>query len=147
MSNFSRRSVLAVGVLTISLGLGGGLVAGAISSPKVAEPAALAARLAGDGMAGGQRINDPKATAPGYQRNARGLTYGSGADAPRPDLEPDLIWVVTDSGGSGYVYRSELDTPPPPQTSQKSPVNPQRTLVAYAEDGTTAVGTFTVGAR
>lgn len=146
MRKVSRRSALVTGALAVSLGLGGGLVAGAISNPKVAVPAAIGgARQAGDGMAGGQRINDPKATAPGFARNARGLTYGSAADAPRPDLEPDLIWVFTDAGGSGYVYRSELDGPPPAANS-KILGKPQRVLVAYAEDGSTKVGTFTIPA-
>lgn len=94
----------------------------------------------GNDRAGGQRINDPAAKAPGFKRNAKGLTYGSAADAPRADLEPDLIWVVTDSGGSGYVYGRDLNAAPPASAEPGA----KRMVTAYAEDGVTSVGTFTI---
>lgn len=122
----------------------GGWVAAASGPSAVDPPPRVAVTAEGPTLAGGQRINDPTATAPAYARNAAGLTYGSLADSPRPDLEPDLAWVVTDDGGSGYVYSRELSPPPPDPATPASPV---LALRAYASDGVTVVGTFTIGGR
>lgn len=135
----------ALGGVALILGMGGGLVAGAASAPVVEAPNPVRTAPGGNDKAGGQRINDPAAKAPGYQRNTRGLTYGSAADAARPDLEPDLVWVVTLQGGSGYVYNKELSPPPPAAPAQGAAVPVVRVLTAYAADGVTPVGTFGVG--
>ena len=150
MRKATRIGVLGAAALAVLLGAGGGMIAGAASTPTVPDPNPVKAAQGGPQMAGGQRINDPAATAPGFQRNAKGQTFGSAADAPRPDLEPDLIWVVTREGGSGYVYKKELDGPPPPTgqpalASAHADSSAGRILTAYASDGTTPVGTFQVG--
>lgn len=49
---------------------------------------------------------------------------------------PDLLAVVMDDGGKGYVYRREL-------IGGEGGV--ATILTAYAEDGTTEIGTFTTG--
>lgn len=53
--------------------------------------------------------NAQKMEAPDYERNGGGLTYGSAADAPTPDLEPDLIEAQATNGASGFVRKAELD--------------------------------------
>lgn len=125
--------------------MGGGQAACAASTPAVEAPNRVTTAAGGNDTAGGQRINDPAAKARGYQRNTRGLTYGSAADAARPDLEPDLVWVVTLQGGSGYVYNKELSPPPPAAPAVVSAAPGVRVLTAYASDGITPVGTFRVG--
>lgn len=147
MRRATRRGALGAGALALLLGAGGGLFAGAASSPMVQSPRPLTTAPGGNDKAGGQQINDPAAKAPGFQRNALGLSYGSAANAPRPDLEPDLVWVVTDQGGDGYVYNKGLATPPPKTAAEAAASARSRTLTAYAADGVTKVGTFTsVGA-
>ena len=138
------KGALTAGLFALAAGLLGTHAATAESPPEVEAPARVTSR---DGLttAGGQRINDPSATTPGYQRNALGLTYGSAADAPRPDLEPDLVWVITLQGGSGYVYDKELSPPPPPVSAVITGATDVRVLTAYASDGVTPVGTFGVG--
>ena len=144
MREATRLGTLGAGAFALLLGIGGGQSAGAASTPVVQAPNLVTTAAAGNDTAGGQRINDPAATAPGYERNTLGLTYGSAGDAARPDLEPDLVWVVTLQGGSGYVYNTELSPPPPPPAA--APTAPGvRVLTAYASDGTTPVGTFGVG--
>lgn len=141
----TRMGALSGGAFALLLGMGGGQVAGVASTPVMGAPNRVTAAAGGNDMAGGQRINDPAAAAPGYQRNGLGLTYGSAGDAARPDLEPDLVWVVTLQGGSGYVYNTELSTPPPAAPALTSAVLGVRVLNAYASDGVTPVGTFGVG--
>lgn len=136
----SRMGALAAGAFALLLGMGGGQAAGAANTPVVEAPHRVTTATDGNDTAGGQRINDPAAMAPGYQRNTRGLTYGSAGDAARPDLEPDLVWVVTLQGGSGYVYNTELSPPAPVVMAAGV-----RVLTAYASDGVTPVGTFGVG--
>ena len=50
-----------------------------------------------------------------YPKDAKGLTYGSGLQATRPDNEPDLIQITATNGKTGYVYRTQLEpqTDPP----------------------------------
>ena len=75
MRKTARLGALGAGALTLVLGMGGGQVADAAGTP-VAAPNPVTTAPGGNDRAGGQRINDPAATAPGYQRNTRGLTYG-----------------------------------------------------------------------
>ena len=142
MRAVTRTGALASGMLALLLGMGGGQAAGATSTPVVQAPHRFTTATDGNNTAGGQRINDPSTTAPRYQRNTLGLTYGSAADAARPDLEPDLVWVVTLQGGSGYVYNTELSPPPP---AVGAPAPGLRVLTAYTSDGVASVGTFGVG--
>jgi hypothetical protein len=148
MRTATRIGFVPAAALVVLLIAGGGMIAGAVSAPTVPDPHPVKEVQGGPGFAGGQVINDPAATAPGFQRNAKGLTFGSAADAPRPDLEPDLIWVVTLEGGSGYVYKKDLDRQPPTAAQAQAgsdAYSKGRILTAYASDGTTPVGTFQVG--
>lgn len=145
MREATRMGALSAAAFALLLGMGGGQAAGVANTPVVAAPNRVTTTAGGNDTAGGQRINDPSAKAPGYQLNARGLTYGSAADAARADLEPDLVWVVTLQGGSGYVYNTELSPPPPAAPSDVSGAPGVRVLTAYASDGVSPVGTFGVG--
>lgn len=80
--------------------------------------------------------------------NARGESYGSASDAPAAEEEPDLILAITDQGGEGYIRQSDLyaEAPRSPADAATMAQAPApRTIVAYASDGTTRVGTFTIG--
>ena len=131
------------GIVALAAGLLGTHAATAESPPEVKAPARVTSR---DGLTTAAASHQRSvSTTPGYQRNALGLTYGSAADAPRPDLEPDLVWVITLQGGSGYVYDKELSPPPPPVSAVITGATDVRVLTAYASDGVTPVGTFGVG--
>ena len=88
-----------------------------------------------------------------FPRNARGQTYGSMADVPYGG-EPDLIRAVAVSGVEGYVARTDLMPPEPEPRSPREALVRQhaaylagdRHIPVYAEDGTTVVGEFVVGA-
>ena len=145
MREATRVGALSAGAFALLLGMGEGQAAGAASTPAVEVPNRVATAVGGSDTAGEQRINDPAATPPGYQRNTLGLTYGSAADAARPDLQPDLVWVVTLQGRSGYVYNTELSPPPPAAPVVTSAAPGVRVLTAYDSDGVTPVGTSGVG--
>lgn len=44
-----------------------------------------------------------------YPVNSKSHTYGSAADASRPDLEPDLIAVMSSEGQLGWARKADLD--------------------------------------
>lgn len=93
----------------------------------------------------GNRSMEP---APVYQKNERGMTYGSGLDAPSIDVEPDLIEAIGADGTAGYVRSDDLVPPLPTSleeaaTSEKY-ANRARTIPLYAVDGTTVIGTFEI---
>lgn len=74
--------------------------------------------------------------------NARGQTYGTGAEG----LRPDLVATIATNGRLGYVLRTEWEPPMP--TTSRSPVTsnpPARTIPVYESDGVTVIGEFTVG--
>lgn len=80
--------------------------------------------------------------------NEYGETYGSSADAATPYDEPDLILVVTNEGPEAYVKREELNGPTPASPEEAAAMSrsaTERTITAYAKDGRTVVGTFTIG--
>lgn len=100
-------------------------------------------------------LDDPHAAPPSYQVNEAGQTFGSLADTTGTDDAPDLVAVETVDGTAGYVRSSELfeaeginDNPSSPAEAlalqnardAHGPVD----LTAYASDGVTVVGTFTV---
>lgn len=79
-----------------------------------------------------------------FPRNDAGETYGSafGADW---DSIPDLVRVITDQGGEGYVERDFLFTPPPRTLRDALGYVPRtETVNATTSDGITIVGTFTL---
>ncbi len=61
------------------------------------------------GVAASDGQQAPAMPAPNYQKNAKGLSYGSAADAPSSSAEPDLIQVLATNGKEGYAYKSDLD--------------------------------------
>ncbi len=71
--------------------------------------------------------------------NEHGQTYGPAA------FSPDLVLVETDNGKEGYVYREQLDGEDVdnPREVEKE-ANNKEVLIAYASDGRTKVGTFTL---
>lgn len=87
---------------------------------------------------------------PNYAVNSRGESYGSSAIASSPDLEPDLILVVTDQGPEGYVRKTDLDPPDfksPAEAiawqTNRDAAGPQ-VLSVFRSDGVSKVGTFTL---
>ena len=86
---------------------------------------------------------------PGLRINEDGLTYG-------PErYGADLIWVESDEGLDGYVYRTELETYTIPDVSSPEEAlewqaevernNPDGVkLTVYKSDGKTEIGTFTL---
>jgi len=96
------------------------------------------------------------ATAPTYERNADGLTYGSAMEAISPETEPDLILVIATNGREGYVFRTDLneangataaksfDSPEDALRWQAQAAGKSTTIKVYAVDGKTEVGEFTV---
>lgn len=91
----------------------------------------------------------PKPANPEFETNAKGLTYGTAAQANVPEEEPDLILVVSDAGAEGYVYTDELNAPDfkSPQEAlawQEERYASDFVLDVYESDGTTKIGTFTI---
>ena len=91
----------------------------------------------------------------GYPANDAGLTYGPlmpfdfyGTDAEyNPDVMPDLLLVTSDEGYIGYVNWDEMLGEEPgsiDEAMENSSIGP-RELPVYTEDGTTVIGTFTIG--
>ena len=87
---------------------------------------------------------------------AKGQTFGSAADAPSLEQEPDLILVVATNGAEGYVLRADLNTANG-QAAAESFTSPEEALVwqetegredrlipVYERDGTTLIGSFLV---
>lgn len=75
--------------------------------------------------------------------NASGQTYG----VQNQHGTPDLIAVIATNHRSGYVYATQLNTPPPKTPAQAIAQNnaPPRTLTVYESDGKTPIGKFDVG--
>ncbi|QQS01919.1 MAG: hypothetical protein IPK37_05890 [Austwickia sp.] len=72
--------------------------------------------------------------------NARGQTYGSMAF----HLEPDLVSVSMENGGTGYVLRTDLEGDGPPRTPMTTSAVPRK-IPVYESDGVTVIGEFTIG--
>lgn len=80
-----------------------------------------------------------------FPKNARGLSYGSLADARTPSDAPDLIFVVDRAGRFGYVYATDLSEPEPTSpTEAESRSLGARTIPMYESDGVTRIGVFIV---
>ena len=93
---------------------------------------------------------------PAFPKNDAGQTYGSCADV-LPAEYPDLVAVIGRGPGNdliaGYVLASELreasgDNVRNPEEAlawmRAQEHRPPATLVVYARDGTTAIGSFTL---
>ena len=131
----NRRARLVVIVV-------GGVAAGALVG-SVGVGVASAGRASSDVM-------NTNAAMPNYERNSAGLTYGSVRDAPRPDLEPDLILVETSNGQTGYARKADMDgptfhSPADAIAWQQSEGGKSRTIPVYAQDGVTVIGKFVMG--
>lgn len=98
------------------------------------------------------------ATAPSYDKNDSGQTYGSAARATSPETEPELIQVEATNGRTGYVEKAALDAASGAEaaTTFKSPEEALRwqeaqrsvgpvTLPVYTSDGVTVIGEFVTG--
>ena len=90
-----------------------------------------------------------KAANPDYEKNARGLTYGSVAEANVPEEEPDLILVVADDGEKGYIYGDDLNPPDFKSPEEAAAWTKARSaspviLDVFKSDGVTKIGTFTL---
>ncbi|AXH97059.1 hypothetical protein [Ornithinimicrobium avium] len=134
-----RRAALVV------LGAGAVIVGGAYGGVALAE-GTVASDTVEDNIAADQY---PKPANPDYAINAKGLTYGTAAQANVPDEEPDLILVVSDAGAEGYVYTDELNPPDfkSPQEAlawQEERYASDFVLGVYESDGATKIGTFTI---
>lgn len=131
----TQGRVIAVVVGAMVLG---GLCGGAV---------AYATAGSGDGGAGPGGMYVPKP----LQTNARGLTYGSAADATGPGTEPDLVRVEASNGRIGYAYSADLDGPMPTTLAEAVAQNAQnehgRSVPVYLADGTTRIGTFIAGGQ
>ncbi|MDQ1124758.1 hypothetical protein [Microbacterium trichothecenolyticum] len=93
------------------------------------------------------------ATTTDWAINEQGQSYG----VINENGDPDLIAVIADDGGQGYVRRSDLEDADG-TTAQRSFSSPQdalewqrrnegiaHTIPVYATDGITRIGDFTVG--
>ncbi|HIY64734.1 MAG TPA: hypothetical protein H9830_00480 [Candidatus Agrococcus pullicola] len=87
-----------------------------------------------------------------YSTNSEGLTYGSAADAPTPQSEPDLILVVATNGQEGYVLKEDLDAASganvgsPEEAVEWQKSQPSHTSISVFEsDGKTVIGEFSIG--
>jgi hypothetical protein len=93
---------------------------------------------------------------PHYKKNAKGLTYGSSADALTPDSSPDLIAAVATNGREGYVRREDLDdangttaaksfkSPEDALRWQASRDKSDKLLKVYDQEGKEVIGNFIV---
>lgn len=92
-----KTVVLSVGC---ALALGLGLFGGAAYGSSIVQAIPWGITVDGD--------SEPM-PAPTYATTKAGETYGSAAQAPTPELEPDLIDTIATNGLQGYVRKSELD--------------------------------------
>lgn len=95
-------------------------------------------------------LSAPHAVAPEYPRNGEGQSYGSVMQAPRPDLEPDLILVETTDGKTGYARKVDMDGPnfKSPEAAlawQRAHANAARRIPVFNADGMTVIGQFVIG--
>jgi hypothetical protein len=131
---FSIAGAITIAALIIGVSTGAAAVGTSHSTPAaaVAKPA------------------NAQGTGPHYHRNASGRTFGSAADANSSEQFPDLIYVSTDQGGRGFVKKEDLEGPrftKPQDAVVWSRLNSgkPRVITAYASDGKTELGTFTIG--
>lgn len=147
MKRTTRVATLGTTVLVVAgLGLGVGVAMGV--APMLFAPRSLSADVPSQPM-----------PAPDYPENDSGLSFGSAAEAPSPDQEPDLISAVATNGREGYVLKSELDdangsavaaefsTPEEALAWQAAQSGEDRTVPVYAEDGVTVIGEFVIASR
>ena len=80
----------------------------------------------------------------GYPTNENGETYGPEV-WESTDPPPDLILVIADDGQDGYVKKTDMDSDvtTPEEAANYKPG--RRVLNVYLHDGTTVIGTFTLG--
>jgi hypothetical protein len=88
--------------------------------------------------------------------NSRGQTYGSAAGVSVPSQLPDLIAVVATNGKIGYITKTAFMPTTKsltlqqvlsfPRTANGNFVAPARTVPVFTSNGTTQIGTFTIGA-
>jgi hypothetical protein len=111
----------------------------------------------------GNKARSHDVISPHYSKNTHGLSYGTlptrkqqaahpGARISDSEL-PDLVGVVMDGGGTGYVYSSQLLAADEPASNPQEALENQESggahpteLTVYASDGVTVLGTFTIGA-
>lgn len=143
-----RTLLAATGVTTLALAVG--IVGGAAVAqvPTLRSPAGITAEPG---------VESEPIPAPTYERNAGGLTFGSAADAPSPDQEPQLILAQATNGKEGYVKKSELDeangsaaaaefsSPEEALKWQASLINEVVKIPVYDVDAKTVIGEFEVG--
>ena len=92
--------------------------------------------------------NQGEASAPHYEKNASGQTYGSELYATSLETQPDLILAEGEDGTTGYVRSEDLngDEPKSPEEAlakQKMAAS-FRTIPLYDADGKTVIGKFKV---
>lgn len=105
-------------------------------------------------------MRDAKDVTVPYPVNEHGNTYGSAADVPQDvtgsyedmhALYPDLVSAVATNGDTGYVWKDEIDPPPPANPDEAVKMMEARkakgkTIVTvYEQDGTTVVGELELG--
>lgn len=95
-------------------------------------------------------------SAPSYETNSRGLTFGSSLEAAIPEDEPDLILAIATSGEEGYVLKTDLDeadgsnalsefsSPQDANAWQTLQRHAPVTIPVYSQDGITVIGEFEV---
>jgi hypothetical protein len=95
--------------------------------------------------------NNENNSAPKYQVNESGQTYGSSMEAESIETEPDLIWACGIEGESGYIKKTDLngDMPKTPEeavkiTQENSALS--REIPLYDKDGETIIGSFRINA-
>ncbi|MFS0728350.1 peptidase M56 BlaR1 [Paenibacillus sp. 1P07SE] len=87
---------------------------------------------------------------PNYPVNANGQTYGSAADAPSRDAEPDLIGAYGVDGTLGYVKKEDLNEELPKTPEEALAIQESKALAGeqsiplYDVDGETVIGEFII---
>ncbi len=90
-------------------------------------------------------------SAPKYQVNENGETYGSSMKAESIETEPDLIWACGTKGESGYVKKSDLNGDMPKTLEEAITITQtnkaqSREIPLYDKDGKTIIGSFEISA-
>ena len=80
----------------------------------------------------------------GYPVNANGQTYGPPVLVDEP--MPDLVMVVGNDGVRGYVYETDMSSPPPAsiENALSGSFDDPYDIPVYKSDGVTVIGTFTM---
>lgn len=144
MRKITAHAVFAAAVVgCVGLGLGAGAAAAQV--PVLFAPVGAVADAETQPM-----------PAPNYDKNAKGLTFGSAAEANAPENEPDLIAAVATNGKEGFVYKSDLDqangsaaaenfkSPEEALAWQENEGRLDKTIPVYAVDGEKVIGQFVV---